>query len=430
MSANAKLALEGGTPVRTRPLPQEWCGAHYMDEAETDAAARVCRSKTLFRYYGLNLQNEVAQLETEFASYIGVRYALAVSSGTGALQVALGALGIGPGDEVLVPGYFWVSTVGAIVRSGAIPVLVDCDNSFNMDPADAAKKVSPRTRALLVVHMGGVIGRIRELVALAQRHGLRVVEDCAQAAGANQGGVKAGAFGDLAIFSFQMNKHMTSGEGGMVVTNDENLYRRAFAVHDLGYPRNEAGRLVMDDPSMQLWGIGCRMSELTGAIARVQLRKIDRITRAMRTAKLAIKRALAGQLTFRDVPDPDGDAGSFLMTVLPTRDQSLRFVAALRAEGIVADAGGLYPIHMDDWGLHIYYNVASLVNKRSVSGISVWQLAENSASANVSYEKGTCPHLDDLVSRTVICCVASVLTEADVGDIITAYQKVAAAVCR
>ena len=430
MSANTKLALEGGTPVRTRPLPQEWCGAHYMDEAETDAAARVCRSKTLFRYYGLNLQNEVAQLETEFASYIGVRYALAVSSGTGALQVALGALGIGPGDEVLVPGYFWVSTVGAIVRSGAIPVLVDCDNSFNMDPADAAKKVSPRTRALLVVHMGGVIGRIRELVALAQRHGLRVVEDCAQAAGASQGGVKAGAFGDLAIFSFQMNKHMTSGEGGMVVTNDENLYRRAFAVHDLGYPRNEAGRLVMDDPSMQLWGIGCRMSELTGAIARVQLRKIDRITRAMRTAKLAIKRALAGQLTFRDVPDPDGDAGSFLMTVLPTRDQSLRFVAALRAEGIVADAGGLYPIHMDDWGLHIYYNVASLVNKRSVSGISVWQLAENSASANVSYEKGTCPHLDDLVSRTVICCVASVLTEADVGDIIAAYQKVAAAVCR
>jgi len=401
-----------------------------MDEAETDAAARVCRSKTLFRYYGLNLQNEVAQLETEFASYIGVRYALAVSSGTGALQVALGALGIGPGDEVLVPGYFWVSTVGAIVRSGAIPVLVDCDNSFNMDPADAAKKVSPRTRALLVVHMGGVIGRIRELVALAQRHGLRVVEDCAQAAGASQGGVKAGAFGDLAIFSFQMNKHMTSGEGGMVVTNDENLYRRAFAVHDLGYPRNEAGRLVMDDPSMQLWGIGCRMSELTGAIARVQLRKIDRITRAMRTAKLAIKRALAGQLTFRDVPDPDGDAGSFLMTVLPTRDQSLRFVAALRAEGIVADAGGLYPIHMDDWGLHIYYNVASLVNKRSVSGISVWRLAENSASANVSYEKGTCPHLDDLVSRTVICCVASVLTEADVGDIIAAYQKVAAAVCR
>jgi len=263
---NEKLAINGGTPVRNRPLPQEWCGAHYMDEQECDAAARVCRSKTLFRYYGMDLQNEVSQLEKEFAAYIGVGYALAVSSGTSALQVSLGALGIGPGDEVLVPGYFWVATVGAVVRSGAIPVLVDCDDTFDMDPKDAARKITPRTQAILVVHMGGVIGKIKEIVTLARQHNLKVVEDCAQASGASQNGIKAGAFGDLGIFSFQMNKHMTSGEGGMVVTRNEGLYRRAFAIHDLGYPRNDAGRLVMDDPALQLWGIGCRMSELTGAV--------------------------------------------------------------------------------------------------------------------------------------------------------------------
>jgi 8-amino-3,8-dideoxy-alpha-D-manno-octulosonate transaminase len=401
-----------------------------MDEVECDAAARVCRSKTLFRYYGLNLQNEVSRLEREFAGYIGVRYGLAVSSGTAALQVAIGALGIGPGDEVLIPGYFWVSTVGAVVRAGAIPVLVDCDDTFDMDPQDAARKITVRTKAILVVHMGGVIGRITEIVALARQRNLKVVEDCAQAAGARQKGVKAGAFGDLSIFSFQMNKHMTSGEGGMVMTNDEHLYRRAEAIHDLGYPRNEAGRLVMDDPSMQLWGIGCRMSELTGAVARVQLKKLDRITSAMRSAKLEIKKALADELTFREVPDPDGDAGSFLMTVFPTREQSLKFTAALRAEGVVADKGGMYPVHMDEWGLHIYYNVASLVNKRGISAVSPWQMAENRASAHVSYAKGTCPHLDDLISRTMIFCVASVLTDADVADIIKAYKKVAAAVCR
>lgn len=426
---NDKLAINGGAPVRSRPLPQEWCGAHYMDELESEAAARVCASKTLFRYYGLDLQNEVAQLENEFAAYIGVRYALAVSSGTGALQVALGALGVGPGDEVLVPGYFWVSTVGAVVRAGAIPVLVDCDATFSMDPRDAARKITPRTRVILIVHMGGVIGRVTEIVALARRHNLKVVEDCAQAAGASQKGVKAGAFGDMAIFSFQMNKHMTSGEGGMVVTNSENLYHRAFAIHDLGYPRNDAGRLVMDDPSLQLWGIGCRMSELTAAVARVQLTKLDRITSAMRSAKLTVKRALAGTLTFREVLDPAGDAGSFLMTVFPTREASLKFTAALRAEGVVAGEGGMYPIHMDDWGLHIYYNVASLVNKRGISGVSPWQMAENRASADVSYAKGTCPHLDDRISRTMIFCVASNLTDADVRDIIAAYQKVAAAVC-
>ena len=426
---NKTLAIHGGTPVRNRPLPQEWCGAHYMDEQECDAAARVCKSKTLFRYYGLNLQNEVSQLEKEFAAYIGVGYALAVSSGTSALQVSLGALGIGPGDEVLVPGYFWVATVGAVVRSGAIPVLVDCDDTFDMDPKDAARKITPRTQAILVVHMGGVIGKIKEIVTLARQHNLKVVEDCAQASGASQNGIKAGAFGDLGIFSFQMNKHMTSGEGGMVVTRNEGLYRRAFAIHDLGYPRNDAGRLVLDDPALQLWGIGCRMSELTGAVARVQLKKLDRITGAMRSAKLRIKRALASVLTFREVPDPAGDSGSFLMTVFPTREQSLKFTEALRAEGIVADKGGMYPVHMDQWGLHIYYNVASLVNKRGISAISPWKMTENRASVDVSYAKGACPHLDDLLTRTMLLCVASNLTDADVQDIITAYKKVAAAVC-
>lgn len=430
MNLNERLAIDGGAPVRTQPLPQEWCGAHYMDARECEAAARVCESKTLFRYYGLNLQNEVSALEQEFAAYVGVPHALAVSSGTAALQVALGALGVGPGDEVLIPGYFWVSTVGAVVRSCAIPVLVDCDGTFNMDPQDIAKKITPRTKAILVVHMNGVIGRITEIVALARQHNLRVIEDCAQAAGASQHGIKAGSFGDLGIFSFQMNKHMTSGEGGMVVTRDPHLYRRAFAIHDLGYPRNDAGRLVMDDPSLQLWGIGCRMSELTGAVARVQLKKLDRITGAMRSAKLRIKQELAGRLTFREVPDPAGDAGSFLMTVFPTREQSLKFTEALRAEGVVAAQGGMYPVHMDQWGLHIYYNVASLVNKRGVSAVSPWQMKENCASAAVSYAKGACPHLDDMLTRTMLFCVASNLTDSDVEDIIKAYTKVAAVICR
>jgi dTDP-4-amino-4,6-dideoxygalactose transaminase len=429
MNIEEPLAIDGGTPVRTKPLAPEWPGAHFMDQRETAAAARVCKSKSLFRYYGLNLQNEVSKLETEFAAYIGVKHALAVSSATAALQVALGALGVGPGDEVLIPGYFWVAVPGAVIRSGAIPVLVDCDDTFEMDARDAARKITPRTKVILVVHMAGVIGRIRELVALARRHSLKVLEDCAQANGVSLGGVMAGAFGDIAIYSFQMNKHMTSGEGGMVVTNDLQLYRRSFALHDLGYPRNEEGRLVYDDPTCQLWGIGCRMSELTGAVARVQLKKLDRIVGAMRSAKLKIKEALKGTFTFREVPDPRGDGGSFLFTIFPTPGQSLRFVEALRAEGIIS-VGGNYPFHMELSGLHLYYQVASLVNKAGISRLSAWQTEENKASAAITYARGSCPRLDDLISRTVVLCVASILSPRDVKDIIAGYRKVARAVCR
>ena len=426
---DGRLAIDGGTPIRTKPLAQEWPGAHFMDQRETAAAVRVCKSKSLFRYYGLNLQNEVSKLEDEFAAYIGVKHGLAVSSATAALQVALGALGVGPGDEVLIPGYFWVAVPGAVVRCGAVPVLVDSDDTLEMDPADAARKITPRTKVMLVVHMTGVIGRIRDLVAVARQHKIKVLEDCAQATGCSQNGVKAGAFGDIAIYSFQMNKHMTSGEGGMVVTNDLQLYRRSFALHDLGYPRNDAGRLVFDDPTCQLWGIGCRMSELTGAVARVQLRKLDRILGAMRSAKLKIKAALKDTVAFREVLDPKGDGGSFLITVHSTPSQSQRFVDALKAEGINS-VGGNYPFHMEQAGLHLYYNVASLVNKAGVSRLSTWQTEENRASSGLSYGKGTCPRLDDLLSRTVVLCVASILSPRDVKDIIAGYRKVAAAVGR
>lgn len=413
------------TPVRTKKLPQEWCGAHYIDEKEIEAVVRVLKAKSPFRYYGFDLQNEVSKLEDEFKSYIGRDYALAVSSGTAALQVCLGALGIGPGDEVILPGYFWVATVGAVVRSGAIPVLVDSDDTFSIDPSKIEDKITERTKAVLPVHMGGVIGNIREIVKVAEKHNLKVLEDCAQASGASQNGIKAGAFGDMAIYSFQLNKHMTSGEGGMIVTNDKTLYRRAFAIHDLGYPRNSDGRLDFDDPEAQLWGIGCRMSEISGAVARAQLNKLNKICGNMRSAKNRIKEAISGLpgITPRKVIDPSGDAGSFLMLSFEERERSLKFTKALR-ESIIADEGGMYPIHMDDWGLHIYYNIPSLKNKRGLSGISPWDLEENKNS-NVSYETGTCPRLDSLVSRTVLICIASTLMDNDIEDIITAIKKAA-----
>src|ERR1700734_3661335 len=150
-----KLAIDGGKPVRTDPLPLEFPGVHHMDEEEIEAAFRVLKSRSPFRYYGIDLQGEVEAFESEFASFLGVAHAVAVSSGTGALHTALSALGVGPGQEVIVPAYMWISVVAAVVNLGAIPVLADIDDTFCLDPASVEEKISSRTTGIIVAHMSG-----------------------------------------------------------------------------------------------------------------------------------------------------------------------------------------------------------------------------------------------------------------------------------
>ncbi|MCF8225302.1 MAG: DegT/DnrJ/EryC1/StrS family aminotransferase [Bacteroidales bacterium] len=391
-------------------LPQEWPGALYYDQDELDAVTRVIKARSPFRFYGERPQQEADQFENEFAKHIGTEHCLGVSSGTAALQIALAAMGVGPGDEVLVPGYFWVSTVGAVVRSGAVPGLVDVDESFSMDPLDLRSKISERTKAVIIVHMGGVIGQVEKIVDICRDNGLFLLEDCAQATGAGKFGKMAGSFGDMGIFSFQLNKNITAGEGGAIVTNSRELYNKSFAIHDLGYYRNEKGRLNFDDPDGQLWGIGSRMNEITAAIMRVQLKKIDTILGSMREFKNELKSELKSWpwLKTRFVEDPEGDGGAFLKLIFPDRHISIDFIEGIMKRGISVKEGGGYPVHMTDWGLHIYSNIPSLVNKRSICGHHpVWELAENSWAKEREYSIGTLPVLDSYVERTVIFCIAS-----------------------
>ena len=394
-------------------LPQEWPGVHHYDEEEVAAATRVIRAKSPFRYYGPDLQHEVDQLEKEFAEYIGVKYCLAVSHGTAALQVALAAMEIGPGDEVLLPGYFWVSTVSAVIRSSAIPRLVDVDASFNLDPLDLEKKISSRTKLVIMVPMGGVMGQVEKVAEICRRHQILLLEDCAQSNGAAQFGKKAGSFGDMAVFSFQINKNITAGEGGAVLTNSETLYKRSFAIHDLGYIKDADGNWDTENPDYQFWGIGCRMNEITAAILRVQLRKLDHIVSSMRDFKNELRTILSQykEIKTRYVADPDGDGGSFLKIIFKDPETAFRFKDGLLKNGIAVRKDGFYPIHMTEWGLHIYFKNASLVNKKSICGHhSVWDLEENSWAKDYSYHEGTLPALDDYVSRTVLFCIASELT--------------------
>ena len=425
-ATSEQLAIDGGVPVRTQPLPLEFPGIHHMDDEETEAAVRLLRRRSLFRYYGIDLQREVESLESEFARFLGVSHAVAVTSGTGALVTALSALGVGPGQEVVIPAYFWVSVAAAVVNQGAIPVLADIDETFCLDPAEVERRMTSKTAGIVVVHMSGAPANIKPIQKLARERGVFLLEDCAQCNGGSVAGQRVGSFGDMATFSFQMNKNMTCGEGGCVVTNDVRLHRRAFACHDLGYARDESGRMIFDDPDLRLWGKGYRMDELRAAIARVQLKKLPRIIERMRRSKYRIRQALEKypQVKLRKIVDPQGDTGCFLITTYPDAPTAERVNRALRAEGIVTGSQGVSDIVMTAWGLHVYYNNVSLTNRTSAdSGGFPWNLAENAGLVR-DYGKGTCPVADSLFERSILLAIPSCLTQQDEDDIIRAFDKV------
>ncbi len=410
-------------------LPYEWPGSYFLGEEEIEAVTRVLLARSPFRFYGHDLQHCVDQFEQAYCDRLGRKYALGVNSGTAALSIALGAMDVGPGDEVLLPGYLWVSCISAVVRTGAIPRLVDIDDTFFMDPDDLERKITPHSKVVLVVNMSGTTGHIDRIVEIARRHNLLVLEDNAQANGASFRGRPLGSFGDIAIFSFQLNKNMTSGEGGIVVCDDRRLYDRAFALHDLGYARNEKGRLTTEDPDCQLWGQGSRMSELTAAVLLAQERKLDTITAAMRRANHHLYAGLAGIAGVRPrrVLDPEGDSGPFALLIWPDADTCEKMVAATRAAGVVTGPDGGNNIMMTDWGLHLYYNNASLVNRRGTNSAGrPWTDPANAFAADYTYGKGTLRQADDLFSRSSLLSVPPVLSAETCDRVVAIFRQAAA----
>jgi 8-amino-3,8-dideoxy-alpha-D-manno-octulosonate transaminase len=229
--------------------PAAYPGAHWFDEREDRAVLDVLHRRALFRYYGLKKPKYVRKLEETAREFYGVEYALGVNSGTGALITAMTALHIGPGSEVILPAFFWVATVGAVVQANAIPVLCEVDESFCMDPQDLTRQITPRTKLIVAVHMAGSPCDMKAIMGVANRHGIPVLEDCAQANGGTFRGRKLGTFGKLGMFSLQWNKNATAGEGGLLVTNDPKLYEpvgKRHAVRD-GAASDHMGRWTPDE---------------------------------------------------------------------------------------------------------------------------------------------------------------------------------------
>ena len=385
--------------------PHEFPGAYWIDNQEEEAVLDVLRNGSLFRYYGLGPAKYADVYEAAAREFYGARYALGLNSGTGALIASLTALGIGPGCEVILPALMWVASVGAVIQVNAIPVLCEVDDSLCMDPADLEKKITPRTKLILPIHMAGSPCNMDAIMAVAQKHNIPVLEDCAQCNGGTFKGQKLGTFGDMGIFSLQLNKNMTSGEGGLIVTNDEKLFYRAFSAHDMGLIRKD-GRLATPDAYAIAWGAGRRMTELCAAVASVQLKKLPQIVDHMRASNNRIKAMLRGTpgLEFRRLNDAEGDTGTFLILRVADAEKAMAAVAKMKESGLHN------VFRIADYGLHIYYNIPSLVGKVSLSPAgNPWSLAENAESV-YSYDKGTSPQSDALFERSILVPIPSRLT--------------------
>jgi 8-amino-3,8-dideoxy-alpha-D-manno-octulosonate transaminase len=413
-----KLAIHGGKPAKTHHAPPMYPGGNLIDQEEEQQVLEVLRSKRLFRYYGpVEGPSKVEQLEQEFRAYMGTQRALAVTSGTAALICGLRGLGVGAGDEVIVPAYTWIASASACLAVGAVPVVAEVDESLTLDAADVEKKISPYTRAIMPVHMRGTPCQMDAIMDVARRHGLKVIEDAAQADGASYKGQHTGAIGDVGCFSLQFNKILTSGEGGMLVTNDEEVWKRAVMYHDLiGGMRNN---FTWEET---LWGMNFRMPELLGAVMLVQLRRLEGLLTAMRERKRMLiagvkEVAQRKEVRFQHVHDPDGDASVACILLMPDARAAERAAKALDAENIGASV--LY--HPDRIDYHIYAHWVPIMAKRT------WGERDNPwrwAQRKIEYTPDMCPRSLELLGRALHLDVNPLESNSDIEETIEGINKV------
>jgi len=352
-------------------------GHYWIADEEREEVMDVLNAGYLSRYGdpdNPSFKQKVYTLEREFAAYSGVKHCVATNSGTGSLYIALKALGIGPGDEVIVPAYTFVASYTATIFAGATPVLAEIDESFTLDPGDVENRITKKTKAIMPVHMLGNPSDLDAICRIAGKHGLYVVEDSCQAAGASYKGRKIGSIGDIGGFSLNFHKTITSGDGGLVITDDDELYWRAFAIHDQGHTPNRTG---LEIGKRSIIGFNFRINELTGAVALAQLRKIDRITAKLKANKARVKQLL-GELpgvTFRRLNDPEGECGTLLTLIFDSRE---------RARAVASRLG---TTTMDNSGWHVYFNMEQILQYFREQGLELG--------------RGSFPATDDILERSV-----------------------------
>jgi len=355
---------------------------------EIAAVVKVLKSGTL------SLGPELAAFEDDFACYVGRKYALAVSSGTAGLHMAVNALGIGPGDEVITSPYSFIASVNCILYQRARPVLADIDpHTFNLDPAQAAAMVTSRTKAILAVDVFGLPADYKKLDALCRKYGLLLIEDSCEALGAGHHGKMAGSFGQVAVFGFYPNKQITTGEGGMVVCDDKKLYRHMAALRNQG--RSSMGGWL----AHHLLGYNYRMSDISAALGRVQLFRLPKMLEQRRKiarnyTKLFVKH-LPEFTVLKDFPGMKRSWFVFAVLVPPAMKGKKRdrLIKGLQASGI--QCAHYFP------ALHLQPSLRSL-----------------------GYKRGDFPVAEDVADRSLALPFHHKLTSADQQKVVDTIARI------
>jgi perosamine synthetase len=404
-----KLAIHGGKPVRTKPLP-----AWPSYDEEIEAAITVLRSGKHARQSG----SYVAQFEAAFAAYFGVKHAIAVSSGTAAIHVALAALGIGPGDDVINTAHCFIGTATPVVHCGAVPIFADIDpKTFNLDPKSVREKITPFTKAIVPVHLNGCPAEMNQLLEIAKQYNLYIVEDAAQAHGARYRDKLVGTFGQFGCFSFWEDKIIsTAGEGGMIITDDDQLAKRARMIQHHGELRQDGdyyrGERLYYHPIL---GYNFRMTEVQGAIGLVQLRKLpDYIVKRRKNAHL-LTQLLSDIWGVFPPYEPDYVEHVYYKYILKLDRKVLKTPAAeiakaISAEGIPATRRYPTPLHQQP----------IFVEKRGFGNTNApfsWYPGE------VQYGSGL-PVAETIPNDLIMIRMNPNLTEEDIADIAYAVRKV------
>jgi perosamine synthetase len=412
-SATGTLALHGGAPVRATPFP----APPPVGEREARAVAEVMASGVLSQFVGVWGEHfgggpRVRSLERAWAERFGVRHALSMNSATSALNAAVAAAGVGPGDEVIVSPYTMTASAVCALVHGAIPVFADIEpETFCLDPESVRARITPRTKAIVAVDIFGCAADLEPLMALAREHGLVVIEDAAQSPGATRGGRPAGTLGHIGVFSLNYHKTIQCGEGGVAVTDDDRLAER------LALARNHGEAVVADmgSAATDVLGFNYRLGELEAAIAEVQLERLEELTAPRIAHAQRLSEALSGLEGITPPHVPDGARHVYYLHVLRLDERTLgvpraAFAAALAAEGVPVTEGYVAPLYRQP-----------LYRQRAAGAFGD---PRNAGSGD--YGDGTCPTCERMHDHEVLYHphIHAGLTDGDVDDVIAAFGKV------